>query len=467
MAARHMVAGLCVAIGAVVSASSGFAQATPLRVGPLTVNVPPRWVVQTNGVPVRMFSPESNPTQFFSVEFFPPEQTPQDLQQHHAAVWDRMAALLRAPVSPQSGVLGQFVWTRGDVQRQRGERETMMLYSAKTGSVYVAIGVHANRGDLVSRNLPVLEAMLRSAALATGEPAPAATVAPASAGNPATLGEYVFDAPPAWTANQYSDGIVLMSPTSATNERCVFTLWPMRAAGTNLVADANSIFQEIYRTYESRNQTVRGTPMPPSIVRGTSGQGWDYAIVRRGIAPPGSPESRLGFVFVAKLDGRLAVISGVSRDPLVSTCMGELAGNVWPRFFYSLRFKGWNPVDDAPAMQKRIAGVWTAATATASDQFVFAPNGRYAGAAAAAQYNRVSSSEVLQTTQAYFGNGAYTLRGNGITLTADDRKDRPESGFFRVEQESKDDGRTWVESLYLLRTSVVDGKEYELRYYKK
>lgn len=336
----------------------------------------------------------------------------------------------------------------------------------------MAIAVTANRADLVAKYLPSVDAMVRTATLGDAGAAPVAAGAPAgapspAAGNPATLGEYVYALPPGWTANQYPDGIVLTSPMSATNERCVFTLWPTRAAGTNLVADANAIFQDVYKTYEPRNQTVRGTAMEPSLTRGTSGMGWDYVIVRRGVAPPGSPESRLAFTLVAKLNNRLAVISGVSRDPLVSTCMGELAGNVWPRFFYSLSFKSWTAANDPSAVQKRIVGVWTAATATAADQFTFAPNGRYGGAAAAQQYSRVSSTEVLTTTQAYFGNGAYTLRGNTITLTADDQKNAPESGFWRVEQESKDDGRTWVESLYLLRVSRVDGKDYELRYSKK
>ncbi|HEY2912906.1 MAG TPA: hypothetical protein VGK21_06075, partial [Candidatus Angelobacter sp.] len=68
-------------------------------------------------------------------------------------------------------------------------------------------------------------------------------------------------------------------------------------------------------------------------------------------------------------------------------------------------------------------------------------------------------------TQAYFGNGNYTLRGNAITLTQDDN--RTDHGFFRVEQESKDEGRTWADVLYLMRTSSVDGAEYELRFKKQ
>ena len=36
--------------------------------------------------------------------------------------------------------------------------------------------------------------------------------------------------------------------------------------------------------------------------------------------------------------------------------------------------------------------------------------------------------------------------------------------FYRIEQESKDEGRTWADAFYLMRTSTVDGQEYELRF---
>ena len=207
--------------------------------------------------------------------------------------------------------------------------------------------------------------------------------------------------------------------------------------------------------------------MPSSIVHGVSGQGWEYVIVRRGVAPRGSPESRLGFVFVAKLNSRVAVISGVSKDPLVSTCMGELAHNAWPRFFYSLSFKGWTSPDQSDAMRKRVAGVWTSATGTAADQITIAGNGRYANAAARQQYFQISSTEALETTTAAFGNGAYTLRGNAITMVQDDRQNQPETGYIRMEEESKDEGRTWTPILYLLRVSAVDGQDYEVRYNRR
>ncbi len=49
----------------------------------------------------------------------------------------------------------------------------------------------------------------------------------------------------------------------------------------------------------------------------------------------------------------------------------------------------------------------------------------------------------------------------------DDRRISPDTGYVRVEDESKDDGRTWAEILYLLRVSAIDGKDYEVRYEKK
>jgi hypothetical protein len=169
---------------------------------------------------------------------------------------------------------------------------------------------------------------------------------------------------------------------------------------------------------------------------------------------------------VAKLNSNLAVISALSKVPLVSSCFGELIADVWPRFFYSLRFKDWPATDQAPAIAGKLVGTWTIATSTVADRYQFDANGRYASAAAVQNYNRVSTTEVLATTQAFFGDGAYALKENAITLTPDPGHGPTVAGFVRVEEESKDNGRTWLPILYLLRTSTVDGKEYEVRYKK-
>jgi hypothetical protein len=384
-----------------------------------------------------------------------------------------MASTLQITAPARSGMLGPFIWTRSDVPRGFGRKETYILYSTQTVGVYVGVAVHGTNANLVARHMPAVEMMLHNAVLSSSAPGPASTMpepaaaAPPTAGNSASLGDYVYTAPSGWTANQYPDGIVLTSPMASNGEKCLISMWPMRESSGNLHRDAELAFREIFNTYQLKSQTSGGFLLQSSITRGTSGQGWDYLIMKNGIAKPGGQyETLLGFVMVAKLSNRLAVISGLSKDPLVSTCMGELTGSTnWPKFFYGLSFKSWQTGDQTQTTRKRLAGVWTAATASASDQITFAGNGRYANAAAAQQYH-LSSTELLTTTQAYFGNGSYTLRGNAITLTQDDRRNQPDRGFFRVEEESKDGGLSWTPALYILRTSAVDGKEYELKYGK-
>jgi hypothetical protein len=92
------------------------------------------------------------------------------------------------------------------------------------------------------------------------------------------------------------------------------------------------------------------------------------------------------------------------------------------------------------------------------------PTQRYRSPAARQQYDLISSNEALVTTTAAFGNGTYTLQGNAIAMIQDDRQNQPETGFIRIEEESKDEGRTWAPILYLLRVSTVDGQDYEVRY---
>ncbi|HEY2172143.1 MAG TPA: hypothetical protein VGJ30_21155 [Candidatus Angelobacter sp.] len=451
-----------------------------VQLGPLNVTVPQGWTIKADATPARIYSPDSTLADYFSADFAVPETTNLDVRERHSQIWQNLSGLVKPGTTPQSGVTGPFIWTKGELVRPGSSKsEIMVLYSAKSGSNYIGVFVDATRPDLATKNLPALDAMLKSATPAL---APAANAS--SAGSPAnpgstsgvghyqsnatgmaTLNEYVFTVPPTWIPTKYTDGLVLMSPASVTNERCVVTISPMRpSSGGNLLAEADNVFRDVYRQYDLRNMTVRSTPMPNSIVHGVSGQGWEYVIIRRGVAPHGSPESRLGFLFVAKLDNRLAVISGVSKDPLVSTCMGELAHNAWPRFFYSLSFKNWSAPDQTAMMRKRLAGVWTSATGTAADQITIAGNGRFANAAARQQYDLISSNEALVTTTAAFGNGTYTLQGNAITMIQDDRQNQPERGFIRMEEESKDEGRTWAPILYLLRVSTVDGQDYEVRY---
>jgi hypothetical protein len=466
--------------------ASLFAQGTPLTIGPLTVTVPAGWTGRTDTDPVRFFSPESTPQQYFSVEFRNPQTTTDDILAHHNMVVSNLSGLKEPGTKSQSGILGQFIWTRIVIRRPQSQPQTLILYSAKVGSLYVLMDVDATNADLVAKDLPAVETMIRGAVLGNTPGAPASSgselLAPVATASPsggsayatqgpiptgsASLSQYAYAVPPGWMPAQYSDGIVLTSPASATGERCQISMWPMRPTTGNPGSDVSKAFREVFKAYEMRNRDSDGSPVPTTFIRGKSGAGWDYLIVKQGIGMRGPYQTLIGSVMVANLNGTVAVVSTLSKVPLVSTCLGELASDAWPKFFYSLSFKSWVPTDQSASMSQTLAGTWTSATATASDQFTFGANGRYAGASGAQNYHLLSSGTVLTTTQAFFGDGAYSLKGNVVSMTPDERTRPPQSGLIRVEQESKDGGNTWTPILYLLRTSAIDGKEYEVRYQK-
>src|SRR5690348_13418101 len=116
------------------------AQGTPLTVGPLTVMVPPGWVKQTNLGPLQLYSPDSTPQQYLRVQFQPSEETTQDVRARHATIVGNLSGIMRPGSVQQNGVTGRFIWTRLELQLPSGQSETMILYSAKAGSTYVAVG---------------------------------------------------------------------------------------------------------------------------------------------------------------------------------------------------------------------------------------------------------------------------------------------------------------------------------------
>ena len=197
----------------VLLASSIFApaqNARPIQLGPLTVNLPQGWTVQSNASPVRIYSPDSTPASYFAVDFPAAETTTMEVRERHSQIWGNLSGLAKPGSLPQSGATGPFIWTRGEMQRSPGQTEIMALYSAKSGSSYIAVFVDATRPDLFSKNLPALEAMLSRATSSNTT----STFASSDDGNSSgvqsnatglsTLAEYVFTTPPTWTRHKVS-----------------------------------------------------------------------------------------------------------------------------------------------------------------------------------------------------------------------------------------------------------------------
>src|SRR5215472_12315858 len=90
-----------------------FSQGTPFTEGPLSVTIPPGWTGKLNfpGERNRFFSPESTGVNFFSVSVSS-SQTNDDLVTHHNWVVNNLSAIMAPGTTPQTGTLGQFLWTR-------------------------------------------------------------------------------------------------------------------------------------------------------------------------------------------------------------------------------------------------------------------------------------------------------------------------------------------------------------------
>src|SRR5258708_35936705 len=150
MAVRFLRNVLPLFIGiAIASPASLLAQGTTLARGPLTVMIPAGWTGQTDGDPVRFSSPESTPQQYFSLEFFNPQTTNDDVLTHHNTIVNNLSDIKEPGTQPQSGILGQFIWTRMVIRRPQSHPELLILSSAKAVSFYFLMDVNTSSADLV------------------------------------------------------------------------------------------------------------------------------------------------------------------------------------------------------------------------------------------------------------------------------------------------------------------------------
>jgi hypothetical protein len=262
----------------------------------------------------------------------------------------------------------------------------------------------------------------------------------------AGLENYRYETPPSWTAQQTQQGIVLMSPMYPNGERCQLTLLPMRTTSAPLANEALGLFGQVFRA-----DPLETYPTPPArMARGVSPQGWEYFSMRKLVGGQEGEARAMGAtLLVARVDTQLATIIGTSKDFLVSACFGELDGDAWPGFLAGLQFRNGQASNQVQAgIRQRLAGTWITATGSVGHQYVFLANGRYQGAHASQYRNRISNSTVQETTNAYFGDGAYSFEGNNLVLTGDDHNRSIMS--FRLEQVSKDSGQTWTDELCTL-----------------
>jgi hypothetical protein len=281
----------------------------------------------------------------------------------------------------------------------------------------------------------------------TAPPAAAESSGPASNSKTSgSLNDYIYSAPANWGTQKSRDRITLLSPMYNNGERCQVTLLPMRPPSQPLANDAIATFR---RLFQADPLTSYPSP-PPNLARGISPQGWEYFSIRKLVGGQEGEARTMGAtVLLVSVDSQVATIVGTSKDFMVSNCFGLLRGDVWPEFFYSLGFKTAQPSKQAElALSQQLAGTWMTATANVGLGYTFLSNGRYKTTGITRYTAPITNDRALETTQTFFGDGSYSFNGNTMIFTRDDHQRT--THFFRLEQVSKDSGRSWADELCML-----------------
>lgn len=319
---------------------------------------------------------------------------------------------------------------------QNGVRYRTILYTASGSGRFMSVVANYTAGDCQAELGGFFQSLRFGASAAPPQnaaPRQSSLASPPPSGG--RLDDYVYAIPDTWARQNTPDAIVLASPVYQGGERCQLSLLPVRAASRGLPDDALNAFRDLFKA-----EPLTGDIYPPTwLIRGTSPQGWEYFVVKKPLGPSGGVQ--LGaIVMVAKIGSDLATVVGTSKNFQVSNCFGELVRDVWPSFFAGLQFKNAPATAQSQAgIRQKLAGVWIAATATVGLRYEFSPDGRYADAAGVRQRG---------STQTFFGNGSYSFDGNTLIMTDDDK--RRTTAQFRIEQDSKDFGRSWTDTLCLL-----------------
>ena len=404
------------------------------------------------------------------ITVFSPETFAGSGQAFHDEIVRRASSNARVLESPQRASVGAFLVTNIHQQMPNGLQLWSRIYTARWADRAQVFILAANMPDLANRFAALADSMMSRIVvpvpgMAANAP-PVSTPPASSEAEPppggGAFGDYIYTVPEGWTTTPAGNGLWIASPPLGTGERCTIGLWPMAPASNDLFAGAQQAWGRVFQGFTIRpedplNKTV--------LVRGVAPQGWEYAMLRRGILWPANPDAQLGgSIMVARLGDRVAVVSFLSKDPRLSGCYQygyAFHPEVWPRFFANLHFRNWTPPSPT-GLAQRIQGSWesfgTSTGGGAALQYAFTPTGRYAFFGVGQRYMALSRFEAAVWTSTTFGDGSYSIRGSELTLRPDHGD--PDVYLIRLEQVSEDGGRTWTERFFMMqptRTVNLDG----------
>lgn len=272
-------------------------------------------------------------------------------------------------------------------------------------------------------------------------------------------GVYDFVVPTGFTSEEYADGFVLSAPHGASQGECSYALLAPVTAEADLVAQALAIGNAFFASAGVELIPPSGYGSSAELSwRGVTGQGLPFVELPAELSSTQGPTGAAARVLVIDLGGQVAsVVAFQEKD---NPCVGDASTNAlsWSEFFYGLSFPGKGGASDAA--RAALLGKWFRTTGTAATSAVFAANGRYGEEAAYTTYGDYSATEVLETTTAYGGEGAFVVQGNRIGKLPDGKSGQ--STFFRVAERPNSAAPGGVLPELSQLKLGIDGKPFEL-----
>jgi hypothetical protein len=280
-----------------------------------------------------------------------------------------------------------------------------------------------------------------------------------------TINDYKFIAPERWYGSKSKD-YILLSQTQSPERGCLIGVSSPQPSSGNLENDAKSIFNQLYSGWQYRNSGEKHDV----IAKGYTQQGYEYCLVEASMQKP-RPDGyyfdyEKGSVYVIRVGSQVIIITGRhERGEMVCFC--DYQYEYWGRFFNSFAVNNYTPPKDVNNNSSgRIIGSWQSIGGSALVKYIFAGNGQYMFIGAYSTTRRVDYSTIEMKTSGFKGDGSYALKGNQMILTKVGERNNSEVMKYRLEQVNHSSAG-WTDRLYILATSTVDGKEYQVCYEKE
>ena len=284
-----------------------------------------------------------------------------------------------------------------------------------------------------------------------------------------SFSDYIFIAPQGWHLQSNKDYLSI-SQSQVPGQGCLILVIPPQTLSGNLEGDAKSVFDQMYPGWSYRNTGEKKY----DLIKGYTSQGLEYCIMQAQMSKLSADGSRYdgfedGGAIVIKNGNKVGIISVRHNTSMMAhtDCLNKY--ETWLRFFNSINIKNATasrPVDEQ--LSKRIIGVWKlTGHGVAVGEYVFAASGNYqlVGAIGSSSTSTDYRYEYLHlTSYAFQGDGRYSINGNQLRMM---KRGVNEPEVARIRFEKVNHGGTgWNDRIHMLRTSTLDGKEYEVCYEK-